>query len=61
MDKLKSRKLWLTIAVVVILFVYLWFGKVSDTVAVPSIIALLGLYQGANVAQKKVLIHGEEL
>ena len=55
MDKLKSRKLWLTITVVVVLFVYLWFGKVSDTTAVPSIIALLGLYQGANVAQKKVL------
>ena len=52
--KYLSRKFIMNVGIIVTLFVFLWFGKVSDTLALPIIVASAGIYTGGNVAQKGV-------
>lgn len=48
-----SRKFLMTVGLIIVLFVFLWFGKVTEGVAIPFIAGLSAVYTGANVVQKK--------
>lgn len=60
MEKLKSRKFWLNIGIIITVFVFIWFGKIEDTIGLPVIAVAAGIYTAGNVAQKGVLNNVEK-
>jgi hypothetical protein len=55
MGKLKSRKFWLNFAIIITIFVFIWFEKISDSIGLPIIAVAAGIYTAGNVAQKGVI------
>lgn len=49
-----SRKFLLAVAVIASATVLVWFGKIGDGVYSTVLVAAIGAYLTANVAQKKV-------
>jgi hypothetical protein len=52
-SELLSRKFLLAAASLVSLSVLTWFGKIADGVYATGLVATVGAYLTANVAQKK--------
>lgn len=53
-DKLKSRKLWLTIILMGIFSFMAWFDKLDSENYIQAMLTLFGIYSGANVLTKFV-------
>ena len=54
-DKFMSRKFWLCCSVQIILFVFLWFGKVPVDMVQNLTGLIVSAYLVSNVAQKKLV------
>ena len=52
-DKYRSRKLALTVSVLIMASIFLYFGKIAGSEWVTISIFALGLYGAANVMDKK--------
>ncbi|ABR31288.1 hypothetical protein SU69_07315 [Thermosipho melanesiensis] len=50
--KLKSRKLWLALALIVVFTLLLWFEKLDADNYTQAVLTLFGIYSGANVLTK---------
>jgi len=54
MQKLSSRKLWLSIVLIALFTILLWFGKIDTENYTQAVLTLFGIYSGANVLTKFV-------
>jgi len=54
-DKLLSRKFWLCVVVQLLLFLFLWNGKISQDVVQNLTGLIVTSYILGNVAQKKLI------
>ncbi|WP_126992265.1 hypothetical protein [Thermosipho globiformans] len=50
--KLKSRKLWLALILMVLFTVLVWIGKLGEENYINAMLWLYGVYSGANVLTK---------
>lgn len=55
MNRLTSRKFILACASLLSVSLLMWFGKITDGVFATCIVATVGAYLTANVAQTKVV------
>ena len=51
-DRLTSRKFILAVLALISISVLCWFGKIGDGVFATGLVATVGAYLAANVAQK---------